>query len=162
MIAAAAALLSGTPARATEPSPAPASAFDAKPANPAHEAPAPTLKDLVVKHAHDNGVPVGLANAVIRIESRFNPKARNRGAFGLMQIKAATARSHGFDGSANGLLSPDTNLRIGMKVLAEAYRASGGDLCRTLATYQSGHAVRRFSRAQSASCSKARAFMAHA
>lgn len=162
MIAAVATMLSGTAAYATEPSPAPAPASDAKPANPAHEAPAPTIKDLVVKHAHDNGVPVGLANAVIRIESRFNPKARNRGAFGLMQIKAATARTYGFDGSTDGLLSPDTNLRFGMKVLAEAYRLSGGDLCRTLATYQSGHTVRRFSHAQSSYCSKARAFMAHA
>ena len=131
-------------------------------ANPAHEGPAPAIADLVVKHAHDNGVPVGLANAVINIESRFNPKARNRGAFGLMQINAGTARNAGFVGNADGLLSPDTNLQYGMKVLAEAYRASGGDVCRTLAYYQSGRPVRHFSRAQRAYCSKARSYMAHA
>jgi soluble lytic murein transglycosylase-like protein len=131
-------------------------------ANPGHEAPAPTIKDLVAKHAHDNGVPVDLANAVIRIESRFNPAARNRGAFGLMQINAGTARTLGFSGNASGLLSPDTNLLYGMKVLAGAYRASGGDLCRTLAFYQSGHPVRRLSHAQRGYCSKARSFMAHA
>ena len=128
----------------------------------AHEAPAPTINELVEKHAHDNGVPVGLAKAVIKIESRFNPNARNRGAFGLMQIKAGTARNLGFSGSAAGLLSPDTNLHLGMKVLAQAYRASGGDVCRTLAFYQSGHQVHRFSRAQRSSCSQARALMAHA
>ena len=129
-------------------------------ANGAHERPAPTIEALVTQHAHDNGVPVNLATAVIRIESRFNPRASNRGAFGLMQIKAGTARSHGFSGSAAGLLSPDTNLRYGMKVLAEAYRASGGDVCRTLAFYQSGHRVHRFSAAQKTYCSRARAMMA--
>lgn len=138
-------------------------AFAAEPVedtNKAHEQPAPTIEALVTQHAHDNGVPVGLAKAVIRIESRFNPRASNRGAFGLMQIKAGTARSHGFAGSAAGLFSPDTNLRYGMKVLAEAYRASGGDVCRTLAFYQSGHRVHRFSAAQRTYCSRARAMMA--
>ncbi len=133
-----------------------------QPTNPAHEAAAPTIRDLVVKHAHDNGVPVGLANAVIKIESRFNPQARHRGALGLMQIKAGTARNVGFDGATRALLTPDTNLRYGMKILAQAYRASGGDVCRTLAFYQSGHQVRRFSRAQRSSCSMARTLMAHA
>ncbi len=133
-----------------------------QPANPAHEAPAPTINELVIKHAHDNGVPVGLANAVIKIESRFNPYARHRGALGLMQIKADTARNLGFDGSAGALLTPDTNLRFGMKILAQAYRASGGDVCRTLAFYQSGHQVRHFTRAERTYCSTARAYMAHA
>ena len=130
--------------------------------NPAHESAAPTVEALVVKHAHDNNVPVGLAKAVIDIESRGNPKARNHGAMGLMQIKAGTARNLGFEGSASGLFSPDTNLRYGMKVLAEAYRVSGGDVCRTLAYYQSGHVVRRFSHAQRTYCSRARAIMARA
>ncbi|WP_165491135.1 lytic transglycosylase domain-containing protein [Lichenihabitans psoromatis] len=131
-------------------------------ANQAHEDPAPTLEALVAQHAHDNGIPVGLARAVIRIESRGNPRARNHGAMGLMQIKTDTARRHGFGGSANGLLSADTNLRYGMKVLAEAYRASGGDVCRTLAYYQSGHRVHRFNAAQRSYCSKARSIMARA
>jgi soluble lytic murein transglycosylase-like protein len=130
--------------------------------NPAHEEPAPTIEALVVRHAHDNGIPVGLAKAVIGIESRGNPHARNHGAMGLMQITTGTARNHGFGGSAAGLLSPDTNLRYGMKVLGDAYRASGGDVCRTLAFYQSGHRVRRFSAAQRSYCSKARAIMARA
>ena len=127
-----------------------------------HESPAPTLDALVTQHAHDNNVPVGLAKAVIGIESRGNPRARNHGAMGLMQIKAQTARRLGFQGSASGLLSPDTNLRYGMKVLALAYKAEGGDVCRTLAFYQSGHRVRRFTAAQRRYCARARILMAHA
>ncbi len=138
-----------------------AHAADAVAAGPI-EAPAPTIEALVVKHAHDNGVPVGLAKAVIGIESRGNPRARNHGAFGLMQIRAEAARTFGFTGSAASLLSPDTNLRYGMQVLAGAYRAEHGDVCRTLAFYQSGHRVRRFSGAQRRYCGKARALMAHA
>ena len=129
---------------------------------PAHETAAPTIEDLVRQNAHDTGVPVGLAKAVIRIESGGNPLASHAGAFGLMQIKAGTARRLGFVGSAKGLLAPDTNLRLGLKVLAEAYKASGGDVCRTLAYYQSGHPVRRFSTAQRVYCSRARAMMAKA
>jgi soluble lytic murein transglycosylase-like protein len=141
-----------------------ASAEDAKPtaANPAHEEPAPTIQALVEKHAHDNGIPVELAKAVIRIESRGNPRARNHGALGLMQIRAGTARRHGFDGSATALLSAETNLHYGMIVLAEAYKAAGGDVCRTLAYYQSGHKVRRFNAAQRSYCVKARSLMARA
>ena len=120
-----------------------------------HESPAPTIEQLVTRHAHDVGVPIG-------IESRGNPKARNHGAMGLMQIRADTARTLGFQGDATGLLSPDTNLTYGMKVLAAAYRAESGDVCRTLAFYQSGHRVRRVSAAQRRSCTRARSMMAHA
>ncbi len=146
-----AALVSGTLAQA-----------QSAPAVGPHEEPAPTIEALVSQNAHDNGIPVGLAKAVIGIESRGNPKARNHGAMGLMQIKTGTARNLGFQGSESGLLSPSTNLRYGMKVLAAAYRAEGGDVCRTLAFYQSGHRVRRFSAAQRQYCSKARSIMAHA
>ena len=123
---------------------------------------APTIKDLVAKHARENGVPENLASAVVRIESRFNPKARGGSALGLMQIKYATARSVGYAGGASALLTPDTNLRFGMKVLAEAYKASHGDLCLTLARYQSGHLVTRASAANRAYCARAKSFMASA
>ena len=127
-----------------------------------HEAPAPTIEQLVAKHAHDVGVPVGLAKALIGIESRGNPQARNHGAMGLMQIKAETARALGFQGEVTGLLSPDTNLTYGMKVLAAAYKAESGDLCRTLAFYRSGHHVRGITVAQRRVCTRARTLMAHA
>jgi soluble lytic murein transglycosylase-like protein len=125
-----------------------------------HEGPAPAIGDLIAKHARENGVPTELANAVVRIESRFNPRARGGSAIGLMQIKVGTARSMGFDGGAASLYQPETNLHFGMKVLADAYRASHGDICMTLARYQSGHRTTRLSAANRSYCARARSFMA--
>jgi soluble lytic murein transglycosylase-like protein len=121
------------------------------------------LRALVARRAQENGIPVALANAVVQIESGFNPRARNRsGAMGLMQIKTQTARGQGYAGSASGLLNPDTNLRFAMRYLATAYRMSGGDVCGTVMRYQSGHFARRMSSADRSYCSKARHLMAQA
>lgn len=157
---------SGSPIE-TQPAPSPtpaqtkdaASGAEPKVDGP-HESPAPTLKDLVSRHARENGVPEKLASAVVRIESNFNPIARGGSAIGLMQIKVETARSMGFSGSAHGLLEPETNLHFGMKVLADAFKASKGDVCMTLARYQSGHLTTHLSAANRAYCAHARAFMA--
>jgi soluble lytic murein transglycosylase-like protein len=97
------------------------------------------IHDMIARHATDNGVPVALAETVVRIESRFQPHVTNRsGATGLMQIKPQTARGMGFSGSPSGLLEPETNLRFGMKYLALAFRASGGDMRRAIQGYQTG------------------------
>lgn len=97
------------------------------------------LRDLISKHASANGIPFRFADAVVRIESRYNPRARNGPYVGLMQIHPATARSLGYSGDASGLLDPDTNLRYGVKYLAMAYRLAGGDTCGTVMRYQGGH-----------------------
>ena len=123
---------------------------------------APTIAALIAKHAAANGVPVGLAQAVVRIESRGNVRAAHAGALGLMQIKPGTARAAGFSGGAAGLLDAETNLRYGMKVLADAYRDAGGDICRALMKYQSGHLATHMTQANRTYCSKARAVMAGA
>ncbi len=119
-------------------------------------------RDLIARHAAANGIPFSLADAVIRIESRYNPHARNGGAVGLMQIKPQTARGLGYSGGAAGLTNPDTNLRYGMKYLAQAYRMSGGSTCATVMRYQSGHYARRASAANRAYCGKAQSIMASA
>ena len=119
-----------------------------------------TVGDLLARHALANGVPLKLAQAVVRIESRGNARASNGGALGLMQIKYGTARAAGFGGPAVGLFVADTNLHYGMKILGEAYRAAGGDTCGALMRYQSGHLATRMSRANHAYCSRARAIMA--
>ena len=124
------------------------------------EAASGTLTELLARHAQANGVPLKLAQAVVRIESRGNVRAYNAGALGLMQIKYGTARAAGFSGPAMGLLVADTNLRYGMKILGDAYRAAGGDTCGALMRYQSGHYATRMSRANRVYCSRARAIMA--
>ena len=121
------------------------------------------LRALVARHAAENGVPFALADAVVKIESGYNPRAANRsGALGLMQIKAQTARGQGFAGSASALLNPDTNLRFAMRYLATAYRLSGGDVCGTVMRYQQGHGAQRMSSADRSYCARARQLMARA
>ena len=146
-----------TEAASRTPGPPPA----AKPDGP-REHGSETMADLVAKHAAANGVPVKLAQAVVRIESRGNVHASNAGALGLMQIKFGTARAAGFSGPAVGLFVADTNLRFGMKILGDAYRAAGGDTCGALMRYQSGHFATHMSRANVLYCSRARAIMAGA
>jgi soluble lytic murein transglycosylase-like protein len=118
------------------------------------------LKALVARHAAANGVPFALADAVVRIESRYNPRASNAGNYGLMQIRHQTARGMGYSGGAGGLLDADTNARYAMKYLAQAYRLAGGDTCRTVMKYQSGHMAMRMSGANRAYCAKVRTITA--
>lgn len=99
---------------------------------------------IIAKHAKANGVPVDLANAVVRHESRFNARATGRaGEIGLMQIKLATARGIGYTGSRQQLYDPETNIAWGMKYLGEARRLSGGDDCGMLSRYNGGLATKR-------------------
>lgn len=119
------------------------------------------IRDLVRKHALAAGVPPELAEAVVHVESSFNPRARGRaGEIGLMQIKPATARGIGYKGSANGLYDPETNLTWGMLYLAKAYQLAGGDTCGAILRYNAGHAAKRMSKGVRAYCSKVDRYVA--
>lgn len=118
------------------------------------------IKAIVARHAAANGVPFSLADAVVRIESRYNPRASHAGNYGLMQIRHQTARGMGYSGGAGGLLDAETNVRYGMKYLAMAYKMAGGDTCRTVMKYQSGHMTDRMSGANRTYCSKVRVITA--
>ena len=110
------------------------------------------LRARIEQHARENALPLALANAVIRIESNYNPRIVHAGNYGLMQIKLATARAAGFAGSAADLLDPDTNLRYGLKYLGSMYQQSQGDLCLTIMKYQSGHRALRMTASNRAYC----------
>lgn len=115
---------------------------------------------IIARHAAAHGIPVGLANAVIRIESNFRVNARgSAGEIGLMQIKPATARMLGYSGSVKGLYDPDTNIRYGIKYLAMAQRLGDGSLCGTILKYNAGHAAKRMNKVSSAYCSKVKRHM---
>ncbi len=137
---------------ASAPEPAPARGIDLS--NP--------YKDLVERYAAQHGLPVALADAVVRIESSYNPQAQNAGAIGLMQIMLPTARGLGYAGDAQGLHNPETNVKYGMMYLAQAYRMSNGDTCQTVMRYQSGHYTAKPNAANVAYCEKARTLMARA
>jgi soluble lytic murein transglycosylase-like protein len=95
---------------------------------------------LIASQAQANGVPEALVHRVIQRESRYRPGLTGRcGCIGLMQIKLATARGLGYTGDAAGLRDPNTNLTYGVKYLAGAYRAAGGDPNRAMHYYASGY-----------------------
>jgi len=99
----------------------------------------PALDGMIARHAAANGLPVELVRRVVARESGGNPRASNRGALGLMQIKHATARSMGYSGSASGLFDAETNLTYAVRYLAGAYKAAGGNQSRAVALYASGY-----------------------
>ena len=82
---------------------------------------------LIEKYATLYEVPVQLVRRVAKRESNFYPGAYNRGHWGLMQIKHATARGMGYDGPARGLLDAETNLKFAVKYLRGAWMVADGN-----------------------------------
>ncbi len=115
----------------------------------------PPFHAIVSRYAEHYGVPVPLAHAVIRMESNYRPTARGRaGEVGLMQIKPATARGMGYEGSTKALYEPENNIKFGMKYLGEAFRLGGGELCGTILKYNAGHGAKRMNPTSAAYCAK--------
>jgi hypothetical protein len=99
-----------------------------------------TYERLVAVHAHANQVPEALVHRVIVRESKYHPDLIGRGGtIGLMQIKLATARGLGYQGDAEGLRDPETNLTYGVKYLAGAYRAAESNHDRAVHLYAAGY-----------------------
>ncbi|THK34494.1 lytic transglycosylase domain-containing protein [Ensifer sp. MPMI2T] len=115
---------------------------------------------LIQSYAKQYGVPAGLAHAVVKVESNFNPDARgSAGEIGLMQIKPATARMMGYSGSAKGLYDPETNIKFGMMYLAKAQELSDGTTCGTILKYNAGHAAKRMNPVSKRYCGKVQSIL---
>ena len=123
---------------------------------------AASMRGLIVRVASENAVPFQLADAVVRIESRYNAGARNGPHMGLTQINVRTAQSLGYQGSAGGLLDAETNLRYGLKYLAQAYKLAGGDTCGTILRYQAGHRALTMTSQARAYCARVKTIIAEA
>lgn len=101
---------------------------------------------IVDREADAFGVPPALVDAVMSVESRYNPAVIGMdGEIGLMQVMPQTARMLGFAGTAAELAAPEVNVHYGAKYLAGAWRLSGGDLCTATMKYRAGHGETRFS-----------------
>jgi len=87
-----------------------------------------------------------LVLAVVRIESGTNRFAYNgkdkdgRGTYGLMQLKVATARYMGFQGSYQDLYDWRTNLKFGIRYLNYQFRRYGS-VPSALAAYNAGSVI---------------------
>lgn len=97
------------------------------------------LDRLISHYAAVYQVPEALVRRVVRRESNFNARAYNRGHYGLMQIKPATARTMGYRGEPSGLLDAETNLIYAVKYLRGAYLVADGDHDRAVRLYASGY-----------------------
>jgi soluble lytic murein transglycosylase-like protein len=116
---------------------------------------------IINSYASSYGVPVALANAVIRVESNYQPNTTgSAGEIGLMQIKLETARGLGYTGSRQALYNPDTNIRWGMKYLAGAHKLGNGTTCGTILRYNAGHGATRMNPVSANYCAKVKVQMA--
>ncbi|PWK72640.1 lytic transglycosylase domain-containing protein [Aminobacter sp. AP02] len=97
------------------------------------------IDQLIAKYAALYEVPESFVRRVVNRESTFNPLAYNKGHWGLMQIKHATARGMGYDGPANGLLDAETNLKFAVKYLRGAWMVADGNEDQADKLYQSGY-----------------------
>jgi hypothetical protein len=120
-----------------------------------------TYLPAITEVAAANGVPPALVDAVVRIESRYDPTAVGSiGEIGLMQVRPKTAALLGFEGSSAELAEPKTNLRYGVGYLARAWRLADGNLCRVLMKYRAGHGSDRMSALSIEYCRRARQHLA--
>jgi soluble lytic murein transglycosylase-like protein len=97
------------------------------------------IDGLIVKYAAVYELPVDLVRRVVKRESTFTPRAYNRGHWGLMQIKHATARGMGYGGPAKGLLDAETNLKYAVKYLKGAWLVAAGNADLADRLYQRGY-----------------------
>ena len=99
----------------------------------------PQLRALISETSRRYGVPQDLVQRVVIRESSHNPGARNGPYYGLMQILPQTARTMGYDGSAEGLLDARTNLTYGVKYLRGAWLVAEGDHDEAVSWYSRGY-----------------------
>lgn len=96
------------------------------------------IKRMIMDVAGDSDVPVSLALAVAKVESDFNAKAlSSAGARGVMQIMPATARNE-FGVSPKRLWDPQTNIRLGVRFLAQLHNQYDGRWDLALSHYNGG------------------------
>jgi len=99
----------------------------------------PELRSLINKWADHYELPRELLHKLAIRESTHRPWAVNRPYYGLLQILPATARSMGYQGTAEGLLDPDTNLKYAGKYLRGAWLLSDGNQDRAIFLYAKGY-----------------------
>lgn len=105
-----------------------------------------SIHPLVNHYADKHGVPRKIAQAVVTVESKYNPNARgSHGEIGLGQIKCQTARGVGFVGNCSRLYDPATNLEYSMLYLRQALNA-GGVGCAGISLYNTGLGASRVCR----------------
>ena len=116
---------------------------------------------IAAAEARRHDLPPEVADAVMRVESAYQPGATGGvGERGLMQVLPSTAAMLGFSGTMDELADPQTNIRLGVRYLAGAWKLAGGDLCRALMKYRAGHNETRMSALSVEYCRRAKRHLA--
>jgi len=93
------------------------------------------VRELVREISLEHGLDPKLMDALVRVESGFNPKAVSRkGAMGLMQLMPATANRLG----VRDPFDPEQNVRGGMREFSRLVHRYRGNLQFALAAYNAG------------------------
>lgn len=118
------------------------------------------IRPVATQHAIEAGLDpdamIALVKAVIRQESRFDPRAYRAepqihdASRGLMQVLERTARELGYSGSVGndqartgGLYTPSVSIALGTKLLAQNLRWAGGKLDVAVSAYNAGFSAQR-------------------
>lgn len=118
-------------------------------------------RQLIERESLSFGLPAALVDAVMAVESRYNPAVVGMdGEVGLMQVMLPTARMMGFAGAPSELATPAVNVHYGVQYLAGAWRRANGDLCTATMKYRAGHGETRFSYLSVEYCTRVRAHLA--
>ncbi len=99
----------------------------------------PEMQAMIRRTAASLQIPPELLDRVVRVESGYNPAARNGSYYGLMQIAPETARTMGYRGPAEGLLDAETNLRYAGAYLRGAYIVANGNQSKAYDWYKRGY-----------------------
>jgi soluble lytic murein transglycosylase-like protein len=104
--------------------------------------PVANIREMIKKAAKENNLRPELLEAVVQVESGYNPDAvSSKGASGLMQLMPATAHALG----VSDPFDPEQNLMGGAKYLRQQLDRFNGDEKKALAAYNAGPgAVLRF------------------
>jgi soluble lytic murein transglycosylase len=107
--------------------------------------------DTIKIEADRNGLDPMLVQAVVRVESRFNPSAKSsKGAIGLMQLMPETAdwiaeKKGEHLPNTEELFKPEVNIRLGVSYLKDLLQEFDDSIPTALAAYNAGRGnVRRW------------------
>jgi len=103
-------------------------------------APSMTLDELIKYKAGKYGIEERLLRAIIKVESDFNPQAKNLKdpSYGLCQINPALAKGLGFFPDEYLLYDPAYNLEIACVFLSHLKRKYNNDLDSIIQAYNLG------------------------
>jgi soluble lytic murein transglycosylase-like protein len=115
------------------------------------------IRKIIEHETARTNLPADIAEAVVFVESGYNSAVvGSAGELGLMQLRLETAATLGFKGNAAELAEPDINIHYGVLLLSQAWRLTGGDLCRALMKYRASPDEEEMSPRSQVYCNRAR------